>query len=159
MSEARLKTMRHIETVRNYLGACIRELLSSQEHHDQSKLEPPEVEAYDAITHQLRGLTYASEAYWAVLRAQKPALDHHYQVNRHHPEHFDGGYREMTLIDLLEMLCDWQSACLRHNDGDLYRSLEINQDRFGYSDELYHILKNTADWLLKQPVYHKAEES
>jgi hypothetical protein len=348
MTQARFQTMRHIETVRNYLSACIHELLRRQEQHDQSKLEPPEVEAYDAITQQLRGLTYGSEDYHAVLRAQRPAIDHHYQHNRHHPEwatfnieiwrpvvgfegyyevsnlgvvrsvtrrisregrqgdltkqgqilqgfvtpkgyvrlqlvrdgqvkncmihrlvaeaflpnpenkpevnHKDGnkqrnvvdnlewmtsgenlqhaydeglkqgtakyvvhcpeedittigitkmvqalqsrGYADvspgaiwlcingdnathleltfegtlltewhhnqlmsMNLIDLLELLCDWKSATLRHNDGSIYKSLEINRQRFGYSYELHQILKNTVDWLETQPVYHKAQES
>jgi hypothetical protein len=148
-----------METVRNYLNAVIRELLTRSEQHDQSKLEPPEVEAYDAITDQLRGLTYGSEKYRAVLRAHKPAIDHHYRVYRHHPEHFAQGYREMTLIDLLEMLCDWKAAGLRHADGDLYKSLAINQQRFGYSDELATILTNTAQWLEAQQVFHKAHES
>jgi len=159
MSEARFKTMRHIETVRNYLGACIRELLLRQEQHDQSKLEPPEVEAYDAITHQLRGLTYGSEEYRAVLRAQQPAITHHYQHNRHHPEHWEHGYRDMTLIDLLEMLMDWKAATLRHADGDIQASIVINQHRFGYSEELATIFRNTIDWLESQEIYHKAHES
>lgn len=148
-----------METVRNYLNVCIRELLTRGEQHDQSKLEAPEVEAYDAITDGLRGLTYGSDAYRAVLKANKPAIDHHYQTYRHHPEHFPAGYLAMTLIDLLEMLCDWRAASLRHNDGSLYDSLEINQTRFGYSDELKQILRNTADWFVAQDVYHKAHES
>lgn len=159
MTQARFQTMRHIETVRNYLGACIRELLTRQEQHDQSKLEAPEVDAYDAITHQLRGLTYGSEEYRAILRAQKPAIDHHYQCNRHHPEFHPNGYRDMTLIDLLEMLCDWKAATLRHGDGDIQKSIVINQNRFGYSEELAQFFRNTIDWLEAQPVYHKAEES
>lgn len=159
MSEATFKTMRHIETVRNYLSVCIRELLIRQELHDQSKLETPEVDAYDAITHRLRGITYGSDEYRAVLKEYKPAIDHHYQVNRHHPEFHPDGYRDMTLIDLVEMICDWRAASLRHDDGSIYQSLEINQERFGYSDELKQILRNTVDWLLKQPVYHKANES
>lgn len=159
MSEARFKTMRHIETVRNYLGACIKELLARQEQHDQSKLEAPEVEAYDAITHQLRGLTYGSAEYRAVLKAQRPAIQHHYAHNRHHPEHHANGYRDMNLMDLLEMLMDWKSASLRHDDGSIYESLEINQKRFGYSDELKQILKNTVDWVHTQNVYHRADES
>lgn len=159
MSQARFQTMRHIETVRNYLGACIRELLHKQEHHDQTKLESPEVEAYDAITHQLRGLTYGSDEYRAVLKAQKPAINHHYHFNRHHPEFFENGYRGMTLLDMVEMICDWKAATLRHGDGDIYKSLAINQERFGYSDELYEIFKNTVDWLESQSVYHKADES
>jgi hypothetical protein len=159
MSQARFQTMRHIETVRNYLGACIRELLTRQEQHDQSKLDPPEVEAYDAITHQLRGLTYGSDEYREVMRAQRPAIDHHYQHNRHHPEFHAHGYRDMTLIDLLEMLCDWKAATLRHADGDIQTSIVINQNRFGYSEELATIFRNTIQWLDTQPVYHRAEES
>lgn len=159
MTQARFQTMRHIETVRNYLSACIRELLLRQEEHDQSKLEPPEVDAYDAITHQLHGLTYGSDEYRAVLKAHRPAIEHHYACQRHHPEHFKLGYRGMNLIDLLEMLCDWTATSLRHQDGDIRTSIAINQERFGYSDELATILHNTINWLETQPVYHKAEES
>lgn len=160
MNEARFKTMRHIETVRNYLGAVIREFLKRQELHDQSKLEAPEVEAYDEITHLLRGLTYGSEEYKAALRSQKPAIEHHYSVNRHHPEYFgEKSYHGMTLVDLLEMLCDWKAAGLRHDNGDIFRSIEINKERFGYSEELAQIFKNTAEWLNAQEVFHKASES
>jgi hypothetical protein len=44
--DARFKTLRHIETVRNYLNLCIRELLERAERHDQSKLESPEMEMF-----------------------------------------------------------------------------------------------------------------
>lgn len=157
--EARFRTMRHMETVRNFLAACITELLQRQVLHDQSKLESPEVEAYDVLTHQLRGLTYGSSEYRAVLKAQRPAIQHHYAHNRHHPEYHTQGIAGMTLIDLLEMLCDWKAATLRHGDGDIGKSLSINQERFGYSDELQAILANTVAWLEAQPVYHKAVES
>ena len=160
MTPERFKTMRHIETVRNYLGTVITELITRQERHDQSKLESPEVEVYDVITEQLRGITYGSEEYRATLKTHKPAIDHHYEHNRHHPEFFgQKSYRGMNLIDLIEMLCDWKAASLRHNDGDIFRSIEINQRRWGYSDELREILENTAHWLAERGVYHKAEES
>lgn len=55
----------------------------------------------------------------------------------------------MNLIDLLEMICDWLSAVKRHNDGSISRSLEVNQKRFGYSDELKQILLNTVNALQK----------
>jgi len=47
---SQLKTMRHIETVRNYLNAVIFNLLHRQVHHDQSKLQPPELEIFDEYT-------------------------------------------------------------------------------------------------------------
>ena len=159
MTPQRYQTLRHMETLRNYLNVVIRELLTRGEQHDQSKLESPEVEAYDRITDGLRGMTYGSEEYRAVLRSEKPAINHHYQTYRHHPEHFEHGYRDMTLIDLLEMFCDWKAATLRHDNGSLMKSIEINQARFGYGDDLAQILRNTAGWLDAQTVYHKAEES
>jgi hypothetical protein len=54
------------------------------------------------------------------------------------------GIRGMSLLGLLECLLDWKAATLRHADGDLLRSIEINQKRFGYSDELKQILLNTV---------------
>ena len=78
----------------------------------------------------------------------KEGLDIHYANNRHHPEHFDNGIQGMNLLDLLEMICDWKAASERHADGDVYKSIEINQERFGYSDELKIILKNTVEFLI-----------
>ena len=57
------------------------------------------------------------------------------------------GFRGMSLIDLVEMICDWKAASLRHNDGDIRRSVEVNQERFGYSDDVKQILLNTVEWL------------
>lgn len=52
--------------------------------------------------------------------------------------------RGMNLLDIVEMLCDWKAAGLRTDPpGDIRRSIEINQERFGYSDELRQILLNT----------------
>lgn len=159
MTEAKFKTMRHIETVRNHLNLVIKELLHRQERHDQSKLEPLEVETFEKYTPLLRGVTYGSEQYHAYLKEMDVAIQNHYANNRHHPEHFEAGIQEMNLIDVLEMLIDWRSSSMRHDDGDIYKSIEINQGRFGYSDELKQILKNTADFLVASDVYHKACES
>lgn len=77
-------------------------------------------------------------------------LQHHYAVNRHHPEHHADGIHGMNLIDLVEMLADWKAATLRHADGDLARSIEQNRERFGYGDEIAGLLLRTAEdmgWL------------
>ena len=75
------------------------------------------------------------------------ALKHHYAANSHHPEHYENGIDGMTLIDVLEMLCDWKAATERHADGDIMRSLEVNRERFGISDQLANILANTVrEW-------------
>lgn len=75
------------------------------------------------------------------------ALDHHYMVNRHHPEHFEDGINDMNLIDLIEMLVDWKAATMRHDNGDIWKSLALNQERFGYSDELKDLLMRTMKYI------------
>jgi len=159
MSSAKFKTMRHIETVRNYLNTCIRELLERQETHDQTKLESPEFEIFELYTKKLRKCTYGSDTYKQYLKEMDPALQHHYAHGRHHPEHFPGGVSDMTLIDVLEMLCDWKSSSMRHNDGNILKSIEINTTRFNMEPQLVSILKNTAKWLDDLQVQHKAQES
>ena len=158
-SNAKFKTMRHIECVRNFLNLCIRELLCRGQHHDQSKLEEPEAKLFDEVTHELRGLTYDSEEYKASLAKLEPALKHHYANNRHHPEHHVGGIHGMNIIDILEMLCDWKASSLRQNDGNILLSLKENQERYGFSDDLYHIFANTFEWIDMEDVYHKGEQS
>lgn len=141
------ETFRHIERVRNLLNRCAVELLTRGELHDQSKLTRPEVAVFAEFTPKLGASTYGSEEYDGFRRAMKPALDHHYANNRHHPEHFPDGVNEMNLLDVLEMICDWKAASERHNDGNIRRSIEVNADRFGLSPQLVRILENTADVL------------
>lgn len=114
MTDERFKTIRHIESVRNYLNLAIRELLRRGERHDQSKLESPEREMFDEWTSKLREVTYGSPEYAEFRRQLKPTLDHHYANNRHHPEHFKNGVSDMHLIDILEMLMDWKASSLPH---------------------------------------------
>jgi hypothetical protein len=158
VSENKFKTLRHIETVRNFLGGVVAELLKRAEEHDQSKLQSPEVEVFEEYTAKLRDCTYGSAEYKTYLDGMGVALEHHYKVNRHHPEHF-GEIAKMNLIDITEMLCDWKAATLRHANGDIYKSIEFNQKRFGYSDEMKQVLINTVRMLDLLEVKHFAEES
>lgn len=140
-------TMRHIELVRNLINRVIQDLIDRQEKHDQSKLDSPEVELFTKYTPILSGLTYGSEEYKQCLADLKPALDHHYANNRHHPQHFKNGINDMNLIDLIEMFCDWKAASTRHNDGNIRKSIEINSKRDGIDSQLAKIFENTADYL------------
>jgi hypothetical protein len=51
---------------------------------------------------------------------------------------------EMNLLQLVEMFCDWKAATLRHNNGNLRKSIEHNADRFGMAEQLEKIFENTA---------------
>ena len=159
MPDQRYKTLRHIETVRNYLNFVIVELLNRAEQHDQSKLQSPEKELFDEYTEKLRGITYGSDEYKASLRDMGEALKHHYAHNRHHPEHHKHGIKDMNLIDIIELICDWKASSMRHNDGNILKSIEKNQERFGYSEDLKIILENTAKLFDSKTVFNHAEES
>lgn len=137
-------TGEHITQVAKRLARIADLLRERGRIHDQSKLESPEREAYDALTPRLAGLTYGSDEYRATLREMQPAIQHHYAWNSHHPEHYPDGIAGMDLLDLVEMFCDWAAACQRHNDGDLGKSLAINKERFGISDQLAAILTNSV---------------
>lgn len=146
--DSRPDTYAHIAQVQKRMIRMIESLQLRLLDHDRSKLESPEREAFDEWSPKLAELTYGSDEYRAALAAMKPALAHHYAANPHHPEHHEEGIRGMDLLDLLEMLCDWSAAGMRHKDNaGLVRSIELNQQRFGYSDELAAIFRNTATLL------------
>lgn len=143
-------TRTHIRDVASNLMKFRFKLFERLHLHDKSKLESPEKELFDKYTPLLKSLTYGSEEYKESLVNLKPALDHHYTNNSHHPEHYENGIDGMCLIDVVEMLCDWLAAVKRTDNGDIYKSLEINRTRFNMSDQLYSILKNTVDRHFKE---------
>ena len=137
-------TQEHIEKVRKNLKDVLIDIAARSYDHDKSKLEEPEKSIFDEYTPKLRDTTYGSDEYKAYLVKMGVALEHHYENNTHHPEHYPNGINGMCLLDVIEMLADWKAATERHADGDILKSLEINKERFGISDQLYEILKNTV---------------
>jgi hypothetical protein len=138
------ETMKHVNRVQRFVRRLIRELSMRVIWHDSSKFKSPEVEIFARYTPKLKDTTYGSDEYKRFLEEMKPAIEHHYQENRHHPEHFENGIEDMNLIDILEMLCDWRAATERHSDGNIEKSIDINKIRFGLSQQLVKILKNTV---------------
>lgn len=149
--DSSIDTKAHINLVYRELTGMAELLRKRAIYHDASKLESPEKEIFDEVTPRLKGLTYGSKEYKESLADMGPALLHHYENNMHHPEHYDEGIAGMDLIDLLEMICDWYVATKRHEDGDIYKSLKINEKRFGISSQLTSILTNTVNrYLVKE---------
>jgi hypothetical protein len=144
------ETLKHIERVRRLLTGMINLLTIRAECHDHSKLGSDEKRIFDIYTPKLKATTYGSDQYTEYLAEMSVALKHHYANNSHHPEHFEAGIDGMTLIDLLEMICDWKAATERHADGSIGASLKINKERFKISDQLSKVLENTCkqmNWL------------
>lgn len=146
--DSRADTLAHIATVKRYLAAIRTNLYYRLLEHDRSKLAEPEKSTFDEFTPKLREAEYGSPEYKGFLEAMGPALQHHYERNSHHPEHYPSGIAGMSLLDLIEMLADWKAAGERHADGgDIRRSIGLNVKRFGISEQLEHILLNTVEEL------------
>jgi hypothetical protein len=143
-------TMTHINHVRRFMNKFVKDLLDRSEKHDNSKMEEPELPIFMEFTPRLGTVEYNSNEYKKFLEDMKPALDHHYANNSHHPEHFKNGIDDMSLIDLLELLADWKGSTLRNKNGNIRKSLEINKERFKISDQLYNILNNTINFIEKE---------
>jgi hypothetical protein len=137
-------TAKHQNRVAEFMYKIIHELEWRVNYHDRSKLSPEEKPYFDKATLLLAYLTYGTEEYREALRMIKPALDHHYSVNRHHPEHFSDGMSGMNLVDIIEMFCDWAAASERHEDGNLRESIYHNRERFRYDGVMEAIFENTC---------------
>src|SRR6187551_914118 len=139
-------TLVHINIVSLMLLGAAKELADRSQVHDASKLKSPEKEYFDEWTPKLAACTYGSDEYKVFLDKLKVGLAHHYQNNSHHPEHYEKGVNGMNLFDVMEMFFDWWAATKRHNDGNILKSIDINEKRFNISEQLSEIFKNTVDF-------------
>ncbi len=143
--DSRPDTEAHARRVAQLMVGLIAEMAQRAAVHDWSKTQDPELATFNEYTPKLKNSTYGSDEYKGFLEGMGEGLAHHYAHNRHHPEHFENGVGDMTLVDVMEMLCDWKAATERHADGSLRKSLLIQQERFGFETQLAQVLWNTAD--------------
>jgi hypothetical protein len=153
-------TRTHIRQVGRYMSDVSGVLIDRAFDHDNSKFDPKEFDTFVRMTARLKGLTYGSQEYKDTLAEMNPALAHHYKHNRHHPEHYVGGVKSMSLLDMIEMLCDWKAATERHDDGCLVKSMEHNLSRFNIPTLLWNALVRTAfemEWITDDDTFRLIE--
>ena len=138
-------TIKHINRVAQLIREDISTLDWEARTHDASKLHEPEKSAFDRETPLLKELAYDSPEYEEAKKRLGEALDHHYEVNAHHPEHYPNGINDMNWIQIGVMLNDWKAATERMKDGDIRASLKKNAERFGISEQLLRIMLNTVE--------------
>ncbi len=150
------ETQKHIKNVGKYMSIIIQELIQRIVSHDMSKIgDETERTVFIEYTPKLNESTYGSDEYKTFLKEMGKGLEHHYRNNNHHPEFYENGIKGMNLIDLVEMLCDWKAATLRHKNGDLHKSIEQNQKRFNYGDEIKQIFFNTIQIFEEEEIDNK----
>ncbi len=145
----KMETLKHIHEVRRLLFGMIEQIDKRARMHDLSKLESPEKEIFGEHTPELAKCEYMSPEYKQLMEKVRPAIDHHYAKNTHHPEHFVNGINDMDLLDVLEMLVDWKAATLRNKAGNIRTSIDKNRERFKIDEQLTKILHNTVNKYLE----------
>lgn len=140
----------HKRKVRYWLDGFSNQLLRRAEVHDDSKLNNPTEKAmFDTWTPELRHRTFGTDEYKMALEGMGEGVNLHYKANRHHPEHYENGINDMTLMDVVEMLADWMAAAQAR---DTHVDLANAAARFGLSEQLVQIFANTLRendfWLL-----------
>ena len=125
------------------LGFCWRMLIISLKH-DFSKYKKDEREGFASIIGTLGKMTYPSNEYRNELTKIAAILTLHYKRNSHHPEHHTNRLYDMNILEIIEMAIDWRAAVRRMKNGNIYKSIEFNEDRFSILPEqkkdLYLIL-------------------
>lgn len=133
----------HREKVYKYVMIICKQLINRALVHDLSKDDKFECNIFSKYISELSKITYGDKKYFEIMEKLKPALEHHYKNNRHHPEHFKNGINDMNIVDIIEMFCDWKASTERHIDGDIEKSIEINSKRFCINEQIIKILKNS----------------
>lgn len=127
----------HRNLVSNVLKCVVSDLLRRAMMHDSSKFSDEE----QLLLNNHR-VDITDPNYSEVLRQLAEVLKHHYANNDHHPEHFKDGIVGMNLIQLVEMVADWQSCC-KMNGTNIEEMLKIQKIRFNISEDLLNIIRNT----------------
>jgi hypothetical protein len=125
--------IRHITLVRAALGKIAQELERRALVHDVSKFTEDEFMGFVALNHADKIHGYGTPEYKAAL-AEINAVGLHTSRNSHHPEYHTAGIRDMGLLDLIEMVCDWQAASAVYGNNNFGESLRNSMDRFGLGE-------------------------
>jgi hypothetical protein len=139
--------LRHTKLVASCLENIAAVLSRRAIVHDISKFSEDEFSGFVQINRVARTCEYGSPEYKASL-AEVDAVPLHYSRNSHHPEHFDNGVDEMSLIDFIEMVADWKAASEVYGQTLLKDALEIQTARFGLQERHLWLIRLILDELL-----------
>ena len=132
----------HISRVRKHINTFVQLLLKRAINHDKSKLEEPELSWWKEMDKEPR-YPYGSEEYKQKIKRWDKAFKHHYKYNRHHPEHYEYGVSEMTLVDIVEMMCDWLGYKDTITISEALKVCDEQMKRYDISDDIRQIIFNT----------------
>ncbi len=134
----------HKKNVCRVVDTLIDDLEVRKVQHDASKFEYPEKQGYDEYIPKLKETPYGSPEYKKVREEMmNGCLKHHFECNRHHPEHFENGIEDYTLVDLMEYFSDTYAASMTSDTG-YEKGLKFNAKKHNLPDVLVKIFLNTV---------------
>jgi hypothetical protein len=136
-------TILHVTEVQENIEQITGNLRRRGFAHDRTKFQEPEFSAFVSTRDDFKKANYGTPEYKACVDRIKPAVDHHYQNNRHHTGYHEDGINDMSLIDIIEMICDWHAASRRSPDQSEIEGLEKALSKYGISEQLQQIIVNT----------------
>lgn len=132
----------HISRVRKHINTFIQLLIRRSINHDKSKLEEPELSWWKQMDQEPR-YPYGSEEYKEKTKRWDKVFKHHYQYNRHHPEFYENGINDMTLVDIVEMMCDWLGYKQTISITEAMNVCDEQMKRYNIANELRQVIFNT----------------
>lgn len=147
-------TMEHCVKVTDIMDGIANQIRVRGRKHDRSKFTDNEL-PYFAVAADLKTAKYDSKEYHAGRLALGPALTHHYEHNRHHPEHHgEDGIQAMNYVDMIEMMSDWLASGQRHDSThNIFDSINKNRMRF----RVHHGMARQM-WLTAMDVFGEEPE-
>lgn len=106
--------------------------------HDNSKLETPEFELFSGLPLEKESMKNPNQG---IDKEVEDVISVHWKNNTHHPEHYSS-YKEMSEIDIMEMVCDWYARSLQYHTDFLQFVKTRQENRFHFDkeffDKIYH---------------------
>ncbi len=146
-------TLLHIGEVQENLEQMASALRQRGIAHDRTKLQEVEFDTFVSTRPKFKKANYGSPEYQECVELAKPAVEHHYANNRHHTSCHENGISGMTLIDVIEMICDWKAAARRSPDKSLADTLDYAFNKYQIDPQLGRIITNTLHengWITKE---------
>lgn len=142
-----LTILSHQVLVRTYLLRLAHQLEERALLHDLSKFSLDEFEGMVSLNSIARGQRLDSPGYKDTLRSE--AIKLHWSRNSHHPEYHKDGIKDMSLLDLIEMVIDWRAASETYKRTSFGESLQIQKERFKMTEEQYRLIQLIAEDIMK----------
>lgn len=136
--------IKHKKEVKKKMLFLAKEIIKRAEHHDDSKLQEPELNWLIEMDKEPK-VKYGSPEYYEKIERWKCFFEHHYKNNSHHPDHYKdtGGIYGMNIVDLAELMCDIISYIQQLNVSQAGKIIDEQKERFGIDDSIAILLLNT----------------